>query len=254
MPVVPISPFGFGYGGFGISPLSFIPINLNVLVLGGIAYGLYTVIKNRAGGSDFSESADESSLGSGSTVCKIQIALDSNWNDGNIMQTLANIAEQNGQMSSRNDISRLLADASLALLRRQNDWNAAAFEGEKFNMFNNKETEAFYQRMVVKERSKFEVETTPEATMKGTVRRDIVVPTQAVVSIVVAMRGSSNAYSKSPRSLSEIRNCLQNLAVDAATDDGENVMAVEVMWTPSEPGVVITDNDLIEDYPELIKL
>ena len=55
------------------------------------------------------------------------------------------------------------------------------------------------------------------------------------------------------RSIPELRNCLQSLAVDALTDEGENIMAVEVLWTPSEPGVTISDRAVIEDYPELKK-
>ena len=57
----------------------------------------------------------------------------------------------------------------------------------------------------------------------------------------------------SVRSLAEAKACLQGLAADALTDDGDNVMAVELMWTPSESGVTISQRELIEDYPELIK-
>lgn len=246
-----ISPFGYG---FGFSPLSFIPINLNVLILGGLAYAVYTVLKNRAGGSDFSDSGSEGSLGSGASVMKIQVALDADWNTGNIMQTLANIAEKNNQLSSRADISRLLSEASMALLRRQNDWNAVAYEGEQFNTFNSQQAEGSYQRLVVRERTKFEEETDPAATIRGNVRTDIRVSTQAVVSIVVALKGRSSAFTKSVRSLPELRNCLQQLAADALTDEGDNVMAVEVLWTPSEPGTVISQTAIIEDYPELLRL
>lgn len=246
-----ISPFGYG---FGFSPFSFIPINMNVLILGGLAYAVYTVLKNRAGGSDFSDSGSEGSLGSGASVMKVQVALDADWNSGNIMQTLANIAEKNGQLTSRSDISRLLSEASMALLRRQSDWNAVAYEGEQFNTFNSQQAEGAYQRLVVKERTKFEEETEPAATIRGTVRTDIRIPTQAVVSIVVALRGRSNALAKSVRTLPELKSCLQQLAADAMTDEGDNVMAVEVLWTPSEPGSVISQTAIIEDYPELIRL
>ena len=44
------------------------------------------------------------------------------------------------------------------------------------------------------------------------------------------------------------------MAADALSDNGENIMAVEVLWTPSEPGSVITERAIIEDYPELIRL
>jgi len=51
-----------------------------------------------------------------------------------------------------------------------------------------------------------------------------------------------------------VKKCLQGLAADALTDEGENIMAVEVLWTPSEPGTVISERDIVEDYPELLRL
>jgi uncharacterized membrane protein len=59
---------------------------------------------------------------------------------------------------------------------------------------------------------------------------------------------------RNARSVTEIRNCLQSLAADALTDEGDNVMAVEVLWTPTDPSQTLSDRDLISDYPELIKL
>jgi uncharacterized membrane protein len=44
------------------------------------------------------------------------------------------------------------------------------------------------------------------------------------------------------------------LAYEALSDSGENIMAVELLWTPSERGTVVSDRDLIQDYPELMKL
>ena len=254
VPVAPmISPFGFGYG-YGLSPFSFMPINLNVLLLGGLAYGAYVILSNRISGSDFSESSG--SMISDTTVLKVQIALNADWNEANsIMDTLGKIAARNNEPVSRAGLSRLLSEASFALLRRQKDWNAIAFEGEQLNAFQSKSTESRFQTMAVKERSKFEQESNPMGTMKGTLRNDVRVPTQAVVSLLVALRGSDPAYTRSStRSVEGIVTCLQKLAAEALTDDGDNVLAVEVLWTPSEPGNVLTDRDVIEDYPELIRM
>ena len=66
------------------------------------------------------------------------------------------------------------------------------------------------------------------------------------------MKGQSSAYSNSVRSLAEVKRCLQGLAADALTDEGDNVMAVELLWTPSERGNTISKRELIQDYPELI--
>lgn len=256
MVMPPIMPMGYGYGGFGFSPFGFMPINLNVLVLGFVAYTVFNALSNRVGGADFSDDGGSvSSLGSGATVMKLQIAMSSNWaEENNIMETLTHLAERNSAMTSRNDLARLLSESSLALLRRVNDWDSAAYEGERF-MMGPQKAEPFFQRLAVGERAKFEKETIGDgrAMIKNSNDKDLSQPTEMVVSLVVAMRGQSTGYMSSVRSLAEVKACLQGLAADALTDQGDNVMAVELMWTPSESGVTISQRELIEDYPELIK-
>ena len=243
------------YSPFGFSPFGgFMPINFNVLLIAGIAYVVYTSLQNRAGGSDFTGDGTESgSLGSGATVLKIQVALNSDWSSSNnIMNTLSRLADKNGAMSGRNDLATLLNDASLALLRKQNDWNAAAYEGELFNG-GGRRAEPAFQQLAVKERAKFEEETSSVATIAPSALGST--PTQVVVSIVVALRGKSSGYLSGPvRSEADVARCLQGLATDALVDEGENVMAVEVLWTPSESGNTISPRELITDYPELLKL
>jgi len=254
MPMMPMySPFG--YGGFGISPFGFMPINLNVIILAGVAYVVYQALTNRAGGSDFSNDGSSGSLGSGATVVKLQLSLSSDWNQpGNIMETLTRLAEKNSAMTGRTDLARLLSDSALALLRRQNDWNSAAYEGEQFS-FGPQKAESYFQRLAVKERAKFEEENSSSsfAVIKST-NTGVSKPTQVVVSLVVAIRGSSSSYVRNVQSIGDAKKCLQGLAADALTDEGENIMAVEVLWTPSEPGNVISEREIIEDYPELIRL
>lgn len=250
MPMMPMySPFGFG--GMGIVP--YMPINLNLLILGGAAFAIYTVLSNRAGGSDFSNSEEGGSLGSGATVMKVQVALESDWAEkGNIMNTLSMLAEKNAAMSGRGDIAKLLSEASLALLRKKSDWNSAAYESELFRS-SGQAAEPAFQKLAIKERAKFEEETSSIASIRAS---DIgSTPTQVVVSIVVALRGKSSAYMpQNLRTISDVSACLQGLAADALTDDGNNIMAVEVLWTPSEIGNTISSRELIEDYPELIRL
>ena len=55
-------------------------------------------------------------------------------------------------------------------------------------------------------------------------------------------------------SSTDVATVLQTLASEALTDEGENVMAVEVLWTPSESGTTLSKRELIMDYPELIQL
>jgi uncharacterized membrane protein len=44
---------------------------------------------------------------------------------------------------------------------------------------------------------------------------------------------------------------LQQLASDTTTDEGENVLGAEILWTPEEPWETLDRNDVITDFPEL---
>ena len=240
--------FGGGFG-FGLSPFSL--LSPNVLVLGLAAYIAVQVLSNRAGGSDFSNFDDIGSLGSGATLMKIQVALDDDWSKkGNIMDTLDAVSSKYSDLSSRSTLSQLLSDTSLALLRKSGDWNAVSYDGEIFRGGNSRDVEPAFQRVAVRERSKFEQETTDVTRYSGVDS----CPTQVVVSLVVALRGKAQAYADKVNSTRQLKDCLQNLAADALTDDGENIMAVELLFTPSEPGMILSERDIVEDYPELLRL
>ena len=190
MPMPMYSPFGFSPFGFGFGLPS-----PTVIIVAGIALFL---LSNRAGGSDFSNanSEDVGALGSGATVMKVQIALESDWGErSNIMNTLSRLAEKNGALSGREDIAKLLSEASLALLRKQGDWNSAAYEGELFRQ-GGQAAEPAFQKLAIKERAKFEEETSTIATIRPSEIGST--PTQVVVSIVVALKGKSAVTRSDP--------------------------------------------------------
>merc|ERR1712146_672535 len=102
-----------------------------------------------------------------------------------------------------------------------------------------------YNRLAINERTKFQKEitsTSPDAMYLGDKRvggsND---PTFAVVTLCLAIRGSATQIPK-------IRG-----AADSLTDDGENVLATELLWTP-QGADVMTKQDMIQDYPELYDL
>eukprot|EP00981_Chlorochromonas_danica_P014112 scaffold7402_cov160-Ochromonas_danica.AAC.2 len=251
MPFFMPSPFSFGFGfGFGGGPISFL---FNMITFAAVASVLWNVFA-RTGGSSFSGDVDSGSLGNGATVIKLQVALDEDWAaNNNIMNTLATIAARQGTgLNQRAELSSLLSEASLALLRRQNDWRAATIAGERFKGSAAAQAEPYFQKTAITERTKFERESLPSIQ-----REDGMAygprPTQAVVSLIVAVRGQSEALRRCS-SVTDLRSALQSLASEALTDEGENVMAVELLWTPSERGDVLSKKQLILDYPELLEL
>lgn len=254
-------PFYSPFSPFGFSPFGFMPVNFNLLVIGFIAYTALNILSNRAGGADFSNSGDEgSSLGGGATVIRLNVALDSDWaQQGNIMTILTTISQRNSMMAGRGELAKLASDASLALLRKQSEWNSAAYESQRYGGFGQASMstlESDFQRQAVVERSKFEEETDGAgyAAIKSSEEIAGSRPTKCVVSILVAVRGNSAANMARVDGAADVRACLQNLASDALTDDGDNIMGVEVLWTPSVPGTSISERELVNDYPELMRL
>ena len=55
-------------------------------------------------------------------------------------------------------------------------------------------------------------------------------------------------------SLSGTKEVLTSIASDVLVAEGDVVNAVEVFWTPSERNEVLTNMDLIADFPELVTL
>ena len=54
--------------------------------------------------------------------------------------------------------------------------------------------------------------------------------------------------------MTSLRAALQALAADAMSQDGDNILGVEVLWTPSERGSSLSEREVIEDYPELLRI
>jgi len=259
-PIINIMPSysPFGYSPFGFSPFGgFMPINLNVIILAGLAYAAYTILSNRIGGSDFSDDYGNGVV-RGASVMKLTVSLDADWNQNrNIMSQLSNLASKYSAMTDKSDLAKLLSETSLALLRTRSDWTAASFSGENYRESNFQKAESSFQQLAIKERSKFEEETSGDSgnmLFRPTSVASGPKPTQAVVSIVVALRGKSEIADLKLRGISDVSRCLEQLAADALTDDGENVMALEVLWSPSSPELTLSERDLILDYPELMRL
>ena len=262
------SPFGygggFGFSPFGFSPFGFIPLNLNVIILAGAAYLVYNALSNRMGGADFSSGVGSSGSVDCASVVKLTVSLDANWGDDrNIMSQLTNLASRYNAMTERSDLSKLLSETSLALLRSKGDWNSASYKGDTFRESSFQKAESSFQQLAIQERAKFDEENSSESSsaalnlIKPSNRFDgkVSLPTQAVVSIVVALRGQNEvAKLGKVQSNTDVMRVLEQLASAALVDEGENVMALEVLWSPSAKGVTLTERDLIMDYPELLKL
>lgn len=222
-------------------PFNYVPVNFDVVVVGTLSYVVFQAVSNKMReSSDFSNNKV--------SVIKLQIALDTDWSEhGNIIENLNSIANS---FDKRADIADLLSKSALVLLRKSSDWNAAAYESE---ILDSSKAEVYFQKLAIAERAKYDKEIIP--SLNTNANTNMSNKSQVVVSLIVTIKGESDAYRKNHiLTISELRSCLQSLAYEALTDSGENIVAVELSWSPSEPGTIITERDLIQDYPELMKL
>jgi len=106
------------------------------------------------------------------------------------------------------------------------------------------------KRASSREAAKFEKEYIPPAGTKV----DDSTPTVAVVSLILEIQGDSTPIDRCGYSLTETKECLTSIASDCRVEGGDCLNAIEVFWTPSEPTEVLSERDVIVDFPELITL
>lgn len=216
---------------------SYTPVNFDILALTTVSYVVFQVFSNRM--SDF---LDETS------VIKLQVGMDSDWSKAeNIIENLNSISTNTNinSLGKRSDIADMLSTVSLILLRKENDWNSVAYESKIFDTKNDRKAELYFQKLAIMERSKYDKEIIPTPSKIQDNHTNSSSKTQVVVSLIVAIKGRSDAYLKNHIiTISELHRCLQSFAYESLADSGENIIALELSWTPSERNTMITEKDL----------
>lgn len=186
-------------------------------------------------------------LGKGITVGKVQVALNCpERGPSSIYGLLA--SESRAMSDDPYDLATFCRDVCLALLRKKDDWTAACSQSQWFSEKDAGKAESLYNEWTNREAAKFEKEYVPESESdKGG-------PTVLVVSIIVEIQGDETKFDGAGFSFSGTVDVLNALASDCMVEEGECLNAVEVFWTPSESDEVLTKQDLLMDFPELIDL
>jgi len=147
-------------------------------------------------------------------------------------------------------LSKFCHKTCLALLRKSDDWISACSDSEWFKQDDMGKAESKYNLWADREACKFEKEYVPPegtAVSEGN-------PTVAVVSLIIEMQGDETSFDRAGFSVADTKSVLTNIASDSRVEGGDCLNAFEVFWTPSEPTEVLTERDIIVDFPELITL
>ncbi|MGB3200117.1 MAG: DUF1517 domain-containing protein [Nodosilinea sp.] len=249
------APGGGGYypgGGFGF------PFLFPFIGIGGGFGGLFTLLIFIAianvvvRGLRGSVSGDDYAAPAGSNppvaIAKLQVGLLAEarglQDDLNRLATTADTGTSQG-------LAKLLQETTLALLRHPDYWAYAASEDKQTRLLS---AEQEFNRYTLSARSRFSAETLSnvnnqltQAEVQAKLPGDAAqAPGEYILAtVVVATQGKldlPDIYSSA-----DLRQALNQIGAISS----ENLLAVEVLWTPQQTGDTLSSDELIAQYPEL---
>ena len=235
--------FGFG-GGFGglFSILIFIAI-ANFLV------SSFRRASSDMGEGSMFEGYDQTAANPPVAINKIQVGLLAHARDLQRDLNRIGLAANTGSTAG---LTKVLQETTLSLLRHPEYWVYASATSEQSRLA---AAEAKFNHLALTERSKFQAETL--SNVKQEVQQGatatLVKPedlTQApgeyiLVTLLVASQGKLNLSKV--QSDSDLRQSLNQLGAISS----EQLLALEVLWTPQAEGDTLTSDDLVAAYPDL---
>ncbi|WP_413173243.1 DUF1517 domain-containing protein [Anabaena azotica] len=256
------SPGGGGYypggGGFGF------PFLIPFWGIGGGFGGVFTILIFLAIANFLVQSfrrvssGETEDVGYGSnpevSVTRLQVGLLAQARE---LQTELNQIAEKADTNSPEGKAEILQEASLALLRHPEYWVYAG-GGTQQAKLNSAESQ--FNRLSLAERSKFSEETLSNVNnqLKSVLAKelpgDVDNPTRLIsegpgeyiiVTLLAATLGKF-AIGKI-NSTDELRQALRQIG----SLPGEQVLAIEVLWTPQAEGDTLTSDDLFAEYPDL---
>lgn len=265
-PGVGVGSYNYGYYPRpGVAIVQRGPSIVDVIVFGAFAaIILSTFSRPRFDDDDdsggFLSTASTSALGPGVTVAQISVALNvPRRNDPSSILSFLDRLSNTASTDSRVGISDLINQVSVELLRQKRSIFAADTE---FKHFRNGGSERHFSSKAIQERSKFEKESTNKfggvdyavnkksGSDKLLQADDGFSPqaTSAVVTLVIAIDGDS---TKLPQinSISDLEKALTRLATDVKVDDC--LRSAEILWTPDDKNDVLSEREVVADYPKL---
>jgi uncharacterized membrane protein len=260
--------YGYGYGGGGgFSPLFFIPFLgggglsglFGILIFFAIANFLVSTFRRVSAGTD-GESLDYDAYSSNPavSVAKLQVGLLA---EARTLQADLNRIAEAADTSSSEGLAQVLQEASLALLRHPEYWVYAGSESQQTRL---SAAEAQFNRLALAERSKFGEETLTNFNTRRQLKAangssaltvaeaggELVNTTQApseyiVVTILVGTQGKFQFPAIN--STDELRRALSQIGAIPS----EQLLAVEILWTPQAEDDTLTTDDMLAEYPNL---
>lgn len=255
------APPGGGYypgGGFGF------PFLLPFFGFGGGAGGLFTILIFIAVAnflvSSFRRVSEPSELGYTGTstvsVARVQVGLLA---EARSLQGELDQLAVTANTSTANGRAQVLQESTLALLRHPEYWVYAGANSQQTSL---EAAEAKFNQFSLAERSKFTEETLSNFNnqLRGTADKALPAAEQdgelvlqagtapseyIVVTIVAGVEGKLQLPDV--KNSDDLRQALRQLG----SVSSEQLLAVEVLWTPQASGDALTADDMLAGYPDL---
>ncbi|MBW4488193.1 MAG: DUF1517 domain-containing protein [Trichocoleus desertorum ATA4-8-CV12] len=257
---------GYGYGGgYTPSPFFFIPFLggtgglgglFGILIFFAIANFLVSTFRRVSAGTD-GEGLDAYSSNPAVSVAKLQVGLLA---EARTLQADLNRIAEAADTSSSDGLTQVLQESSLALLRHPEYWVYAGSESQQTRL---SAAESQFNRLALAERSKFGEETLTNfntrrqlksandsaltvAEAGGALTNTTQAPSEyIVVTILVGTQGKFQfpAINNSD----ELRRALSQIGAIPS----EQLLAVEILWTPQAEDDTLTTDDMLAEYPNL---
>jgi len=252
--------YGYGYpgGGFGF------PFIVPIFGLGGGFGGLFSILvfmsiagflvrsfsRIGSGDADSGESYGSPSV----SVARVQVGLLS---EARSLQADLDRIARTADTSSSEGLTQVLQETTLALLRHPEYWVYAGGETQQTRL---EAAETQFNRLALTERSKFSEETL--SNVNNQLRQAPAIGTLPASGQIAAAPDSGPGEYIVVTVLAATQNKLQLPTINSSQDlrrvlgqigaiPSEQLLAVEILWTPQAAGDTLSSDDLIAEYPDL---
>lgn len=179
------------------------------------------------------------------TVSLLQVALRS---EARRMQVILNEFAEAADTTTSDGLFELLQQTSHLLLDYSRYWTHVLASSQTVNSV--QEAEVLYNQLLVRERSKFSVETL--SNVNGHIARHPAIahatgqPAHIVVTLLMGTADDRPLFDEI-YSASMLRDTLDNIRLMQP----RYLLVLETLWTPQDPNDSLTEEELATDYPEL---
>ncbi len=237
----------FGFGGGGLFSL------LIMIAVFGFLANVVRNLLDQGGGGGGAIQRSSGGYGRSSVVSVAQVRVGLLAAARSLQQDLDRIA-QTANTSTSAGRSQMLQETMLSLLRHPEYWVYGSAESDRTDIAT---AEAAFNRLSLAERSKFSAETVSNynsgsarlgaAESQAIAVADDAGPSEYIVVTILVGTESRLDLPATVESSDQMRQALSRLGAIAA----EDLLTVEILWTPQAEGDTLTTDDIIENYPDL---